>query len=470
MPTHALAAPALGITRDDVVALLSRTVDLSRLHATAAEPDFDEVLADLRSLKLAEGTPVVIALSNGAHLLKQYFAVLLSGCVPLAVSPSTSSARITALAEHLKAGALVAARIDPARYGADTVHRAGSEEAVLLPMGGPQGAYRAGEVLMLTSGTSGMFSACLHRLDSLLCNARRHSAAVGVRADDRLLITLPLYYSYAIVAQAMTALVTGAGLVISGPPFNPAAYHATIQRHRITSSSITPTIARQLLETGQTLPAPLRSLAVGGDRLLPGHVSGLLDLHPGGELYLTYGLTEAGPRVATLAAHREPAHRHASVGLPLDDVTVTLRDTDADGVGELVVTTDTALLRKVGPAARQPLLEPGVVATGDLFRRDEEGYLYYQGRLSDFVVIRGEKVSLYSIRQAAQTIPGVARCVPVIGTDDDGENCVDLEIHASEPVLVTEAMVRDALRPLLMRSERPRRITIVPLAATAQHK
>ncbi|MFI1160775.1 class I adenylate-forming enzyme family protein [Streptomyces sioyaensis] len=463
-------APALGISRDDVVALLSRTIDLSRPEGADTGPTFDDVLADFQQLELAEGTPVVIALSNGVHLLKQYFAVLLNGCVPLAVSPSTSSVRITALAEHLKAGALIAARIDPNRYGTNMVHEVGAQQAVGLSMGGPQGAYRAGEVLMLTSGTSGMFSACLHRVDSLLRNARRHSTAVGIDADDRLLISLPLYYSYAIVAQAMTALVTDAGLVISGPPFNPAAYRATIERYGITSSSITPTIARQLLETGDALPAPLRSLAVGGDRITPEHVSGLLELNPGGELYLTYGLTEAGPRVATLAAHLEPVHRHTSVGLPMDGVTVSLRNTDADGVGELIVATDTALLRKIGPSARQPLLDQGLVASGDLFKRDADGYLYYQGRLSDFVVIRGEKVSLYSIRQAAQTIPGVARCVPTVGQDDDGENCIDLEIHAPEPVLVTEAMVQDALRPLLMRSERPRHITVVPLAATAQHK
>ncbi|MFZ3566533.1 class I adenylate-forming enzyme family protein [Streptomyces sp. BH097] len=459
----------LSIRRDDVVALLDRTTDLSRPVGDEG-PDFDSVLADFAELDLAEGTPVVIALANGSHLLKQYFAVLLSGCVPLAVSPSTPSARIRALASHLNAGALIAARVDPARYDTEQRYDVGEQQAVLLPMGGAQGTYEPGQVLMLTSGTSGMFSACLHAVGSLLRNARRHADAVGVRADDRLLISLPLYYSYAIVAQAMTALVTGAGLVISGPPFNAAAYRETIRRHGVTSSSITPTIARQLIEIGEQLPVPLRSLAVGGDRIDPEHVAGLLALNPGGELYLTYGLTEAGPRVATLAAHREPAHRHASVGLPLDGVTVTVRDPGPDGVGELLVSTDTALLRKVGPAARQPLLEPGLVASGDLFRRDEDGYLHYAGRLTDFVLVGGEKVSLFSIRQAAQSIPGVARAVPRVRRDEDGENRIDLEIHASEPVLVTEAMIHDELRPLLLRSERPDRITVVPVASAAQHK
>ncbi|MFI9782973.1 class I adenylate-forming enzyme family protein [Kitasatospora sp. NPDC051984] len=469
MPARTLATGP-GVAHEDVVALLARTVDLGRPGAASDEPDFDTVRADFARLGLSEGTPVVIALANGTHLLKQYFAVLLGGCVPLAVSPSTPSARIAALAEHLGAGALIAARIDPARYGAARTHRVGGQQAVHLPGAQAPGGYAPGHVLMLTSGTSGMFSACLHHIGSLLRNARRHAAAVGTRADDRLLITLPLYFSYAIVAQAMTALVTGAGLVVSGPPFNPAGYRESVARHGVTSSSITPTIARQLVEAGERLPAPLRSLAVGGDRIDPRHVAGLLALNPGGELYLTYGLTEAGPRVATLAAHREPAHRHASVGLPLDGVGVTVREPDRDGVGELLVATDTALLRKVGPSVRQPLLEPGLIATGDLFRLDDAGYLHYRGRLSDFVVVRGEKVSLFTIRQAAQSIPGVARAVPKVTRGDDGEPRIELEVHVSEPVLVTEAILHDALRQLLLRSEQPAQVSVVPLSLTAQHK
>ncbi|MFD8570103.1 class I adenylate-forming enzyme family protein [Streptomyces sp. NPDC057694] len=459
----------LGITRDDVVALLQRTTDLSR-PAGVAGPDLDVLQHDFTALGLAPGTPVIIALANGSHLLKQYFTVLLNGCVPVTVAPSTPSARLTALAHHLSAGALIAARIDPRRYGSAHTVPVGEQQAVVLTDGEPQGAYEPGHALMLTSGTSGMFSACLHGVDSLLRNARRHAAAVGVRSSDTILINLPLYYSYAIVAQALTALVTGAELIISGPPFNPATYRDTIQRYGVTSSSITPTIARQLVEIGTPLPAPLRSLAVGGDRIDPAHVSRLLALNPGGELYLTYGLTEAGPRVATLAAHQEPAHRHASVGLPLEDVSVLVREPAADGVGELIVATDTALRRKVGPSSRQPLLAPGLVATGDLFRQDEDGYLFYQGRLSDFVVVHGEKVSLYSIRQAAQSIPGVARAIPHVRQDEQGDTRIELEVHATEPVMVTEEMMHAELRPLLLRSERPAQITVVPLAATAQHK
>src|SRR5205823_150846 len=161
--------------------------------------------------------------------------------------------------------------------------------------------------------------------DSLVRNARRHADAVGLTGRDTVLVNLPLFYSYAIVAQALAALVTGARLVVSGPPFSPEAYEAAVGRYAVTSSSLTPTIARLLLAQGTRLPVGLRMLTVGGDRIAPEHVTRLRSANPDVELYVTYGLTEAGPRVSTLAAHREPPGRHGSVGVPLDGVTVSLR-------------------------------------------------------------------------------------------------------------------------------------------------
>ena len=55
---------------------------------------------------------------------------------------------------------------------------------------------------------------------------------------------------------------------------------------------------------------------MGGDALAPELVARLVELRKGKEVYITYGLTQAGPRVSTLAAHAEPASRFASVGLP----------------------------------------------------------------------------------------------------------------------------------------------------------
>jgi acyl-CoA synthetase (AMP-forming)/AMP-acid ligase II len=431
-----------------VAEFLDNVVDAD---GVASRQSLDDVTADLARLGLPAGTAVVLALSNSVQMIRIYLSALLLGLVPLAVAPATPSTRIRELASRLGAGAVIAGRLAPQRYGATQIHTVGAAEAVLL--GGPT-PYESGQVLIPTSGTSGMFSACLHRVDSLLRNAYRHAGAVGLTAGDVVLVNLPLYYSYAMVAQVLAAYVQGAALVVSGPPFTPSSYQKALGKHGITHSSITPTIARQLL--AGPLPSGLRALAVGGDQLTAEQVAGLLAARPGGELYVTYGLTEAGPRVSTLAAHAEPARRHASVGLPLPGVRAYLREPD----NELLVESDTVLVRKIGGSTTdRTLVADRTVATGDVFHIDDDGYLFFQGRLSDFVMVRGEKVSLSGIRQAAQAIPGVLRCVPIVRAEDDG-TVLDVEISVADPGPETERTVRRALNSVLLPGERPSRILI----------
>ncbi|ANY07823.1 class I adenylate-forming enzyme family protein [Pseudonocardia sp. HH130630-07] len=460
--TAAVPAPC---TFDAVDRLLADAVDL----APSAEefPGLAAVVADLAGVGLRPGTPVAIALSNGRPLLAHWFAAVLLGLVPVAVPPSTPSARIRDLAVELGVEALVAARPDPARFGARRHTAVGTERLVRLD--GPERpvpACEPGEVLLLTSGTSGRSTACVHRYESLARNAAWHCDSVGLDRTDTVLVSLPLYYSYAIVAQALAALHTGARLVLDGPPFAPAPYRTVLQKHDVTQSSVTPTIVRRLLDDGEPLPAGLRSVTVGGDQLAAVHVAGLVRMDPGRRVYATYGLTEAGPRVTTLAAHAEPAARWGSVGVPVGDVRTELRAAAGPGgpqrctgTGELVVHTDTALLRTAGPVGRDPLAAPGVVATGDLFHRDDAGYLYFDGRRSEFVVVGGEKVSLRTLRHAAQSLPGVVRA-EAVPAEEGGDVVVDLVVDVAGPDAPGPAQVTTGLAPLLTRVERPRRVSV----------
>ncbi|GAA3841052.1 class I adenylate-forming enzyme family protein [Sphaerisporangium flaviroseum] len=440
-----------------VAAFLDRVVD----EAHRPREPLDDTLHHLSTLGLPPGTAIVLAQANSAHAVQLYLSALLLGLVPLAVGPASPPGRVRELARRLNARAVVARRLTPESFGAERVHVIGHAEAVLLPEI-EERRYSPGDVLLSTSGTSGMASACLHRVDALLRNAHRHARAVGLHGGDVVLVNLPLYYSYAMVAQVLAAYVTGARVILSGPPFSPAAYRRTLLERRVTHSSLTPSIARRLPGRDERLPAGLRVLTVGGDQLPAEAVALLLSAHPSGELYLTYGLAEAGPRVSTLAAHAEPARRHASVGLPLPGVRAFLRRRDETGCGELMVESDTVLVRRLGgsPHRGRALVRPGLIATGDRFHIDDDGYLYFRGRLSDFVMIRGEKVSLVSVRQAVQSLPQVAHCTPRVGHDEDGAVALDLEIVPTDPRPDIEESIRGALRTMLLPAERPRRILI----------
>lgn len=461
----------LPFTRADVEGFLADAVDLEPMHHEP--PALERISGALNELGLRPGEVVLIGASNGTPLLRYFFGVLCAGGVPALLAPGTPLSRVRHIAQRLGAQTL----IGPVRAAAyrDAPRRPlGPADAIRIgAVDGIEPQYHdRGDVVILTSGTSGVFSGCLHRVSSLVRNARRHVESVGLRPSDTVLVNLPLNFSYALVAQATASLAIGARLVIAGPPFTPAAYATTLAEHQVTSSSLTPYLVRGLLGSGWKPSDSLRMLTVGGESLDARLTERLLDVGPGLELYLTYGLTEAGPRVSTLAAHQEPAHRLGSVGRPMPGVSVALRDPDEHGVGELLVAADTVLRRKVGVEegrAGSCFAGPGQIATGDLFRIDDDGYLYFSGRLSDFVVTGGSKVSLSSIRRIANSLPGVVNSATRSYVTEDGETRFDLDLYLDDAAPEAADLAKHSLLRQLMRTERPTRIRTLP-AEEAGHK
>jgi long-chain acyl-CoA synthetase len=192
-------------------------------------------------------------------------------------------------------------------------------------------------------------------------------------------------------------------------------------------------------------------------------VADVLARNPGLELYLTYGLTEAGPRVATLAAHLAPSGRYASVGLPLPGVAVHLRkENPSDEVGELVVETDTGVLRPIGGRSVPATSADGtrkVISTGDLFAMDEDGYLFFRGRGPSYVMIRGEKVCMKSVCEVAESIGGVARAEAWTFRTATGDLALALDVYCKARS-VTENEIRRQLGQVLLRSELPTQLVL----------
>ncbi|WP_426732360.1 class I adenylate-forming enzyme family protein [Myxococcus faecalis] len=449
------------IPLSSIQAFLDRVRDLTCETGMSTRHRVESLAEAWRARGLRPGDVVLLAMPNGAELLTQLFAILAARGVPALVSPSAPALRQQTLVEALPARALVTMRRPaPLAHDADRFHLGGAEVA-LFSEAQPPGT-QPGEMVLLTSGTSGFASGCVFDLEALFRNARRHSDAVGLRAGDTVLVNLPLYYSYSMVAQAFASLLRGADLVISGPPFQPVAYLRLLAEQGITVSALTPLLVRALLQQGGAFPEGLRSLGVGGDVLSPEHVERLLRLRPRGELYLTYGLSEAGPRVATLSAHAEPAHRYASVGRPLPGTQVSLVPRGPGGQKELLVSSDTLMKRRIGLVEGDKLHAwrgPRLLATGDIFDIDADGYLYFQGRLSDFLVRGSEKICMASVRRLATTLPGVltARTQVVSGTEGDDYEMILTVADEGRPL----EHVSEALSRLLRLAERPRRIQVV---------
>jgi long-chain acyl-CoA synthetase len=445
---------------------IARFLDQARDVGSEAlsERGFEELAEVWRSQGLRPGDLVLLSLPTGVALLQHFFGLLAAGGVPALLAPGTPSARLCEMATLMGARAIGAVRLPASGLDPERVDRVGMlEVAWYAPTAAPP--TTPGEVVLLTSGTSGFASGCVTHIDAMMRNGARHADAIGQRPEDVVLVCLPLHFSFAMVAQALGTLGRGGRIVIAPPPFHQDAYVRVIAQESVTVSALSPTQVRTLLEHRASIPEGLRVLSVGGDSLAPEHVKDLLALRPGGELYLTYGLTQAGPRVSTLAAHQEPEGRHTSVGLPFPGTKVWLEDLgDGSGRKELIVASDTVMRRRIGLVegrAHDDLREPGVLATGDVFEQDDEGYLFYRGRLSEYILRGGEKVCLATVRRLATRLPGVVTARTKVTKSDGGEDFDLAIVVASSGTQLTPGEARAMLAKSVRRAELPRSIDVI---------
>jgi acyl-CoA synthetase (AMP-forming)/AMP-acid ligase II len=174
------------------------------------------------------------------------------------------------------------------------------------------------------------------------------------------------------------------------------------------------------------LPA-LRYLSNTGAALSVTTIAGLRQTFPKARIYSMYGLTEC-KRVSYLPPHLIDV-KPASVGIAIPGTEVWVEDSEggecAPGeVGELIVRGPHVMQGYWNDAeATAKRLRPGrwpwerELMTGDLFKRDAEGHLYFVGRKDDMIKSRGEKVAPREVEEVLYAVPGV-RDAAVIGVPD----------------------------------------------------
>jgi long-chain acyl-CoA synthetase len=191
-----------------------------------------------------------------------------------------------------------------------------------------------------------------------------------------------------------------------------------------------PTISAMLLQMDLTqyhFPY-LRYITNTGAALPTHHITKLRELFPQTHVYSMFGLTEC-KRVSYLPPSQVEI-RPTSVGKAMPNVEVYIVDEQGHRlppgeVGELVVRGSNVMKGYWElPAETEKMLKPGplpgeqVLYTGDLFRMDAEGYLYWIGRKDDIIKSRGEKVSPREIENVLYSLEGVAMAA-VVGVPDN---------------------------------------------------
>lgn len=408
---------------------------------------------------IPKGAAILVSLANSVDFLYHVLAILDAGFVPILAAPALPQLRLLDLQKKFAFHGFIQAALQIAAISYQQRFNIG-EQAFYLCSQQEKVHLSPGEIVLTTSGTSGFASGCVFDIKSLWRNAKKHVDAIQLTAKDTVLVNLPLYYSYAFVAQALAALTVGARLLITGPPFNESFFIKILRREQISVISITPLLARRLLKADYVLPNSLRAVTVGGDCFTKDEIIQFLRLNPRQECYITYGLTEAGPRVATLAAHAESTAKFASVGRVLPQIETHL-EPKTTGF-ELYLKTDTCLNQRLGTSEKptfHQLTSGRWLQTGDCFQIDEDGYLFFQGRCSNFIIIHGEKVNLDAVKQVVLAFPNVINVNTKLILENN--NVLGYELYiVMNYEQYTHAQLSTYLKQYLYRYEQPLNIHI----------
>lgn len=284
--------------------------------------------------------------------------------------------------------------------------------------------WPAGETwyLLYTSGTTGQPKAVIQTYGMAMANYVNLSRAVDLRADDSTLNFLPLFHTAGINLHTLPTLIAGGHVTIL-PGFDADAVVNLLADGAIDTFFGVPAVYRALNEHPRLLTADLtrvRHWGCGGAPLADELVQSFA-AH-GALVCNGCGMTETGPTAFLMDGARVTA-KPGSVGKP--QLLVAARIVDAEGkdvaegrVGEIWLS---------GPAVtpgywRRPEATADAFAgnwlrTGDLGRRDEDGYYYIAGRLKDMYISGGENVFPAEVEAVLTAHPAVLEAA-VIGVRD----------------------------------------------------
>jgi acyl-CoA synthetase (AMP-forming)/AMP-acid ligase II len=262
--------------------------------------------------------------------------------------------------------------------------------------------------LIYTSGSTGKPKGVTLTHQNMTFAAASLAEYLEMQQDEVVLLCLPLSFDYGLYQLLLTILVGGTLVLEKGFAF-PGKVVQLLESEGVTGLPGVPTLFGVLLGLrgleARELPA-LRYLSNTGAALSVTTIGGLRETFPKARIYSMYGLTEC-KRVSYLPPHLIDV-KPASVGIAIPGTEVWVEDSEGNEcapgeVGELIV--------------RGPHVMQGELMTGDLFKRDAEGHLYFVGRKDDMIKSRGEKVAPREVEEVLYAVPGV-RDAAVIGVPD----------------------------------------------------
>jgi long-chain acyl-CoA synthetase len=335
-------------------------------------------------------------------------------------------------------------------------------------------------IILYTSGTTGQPKGAELSHINMLLNARLSDSMYPKMDHDVHLLTLPLFHSFGQSVQLNAGFYNRATLVLL-PRFTPDAALSLMERENVTFFAGVPTMYWALLNFPGASKYDLEKIArnlrlcISGGAAMPVEVMRAFEEKFNVIILEGYGLSETSP-VATFNRLDRPT-KPGSIGLPVWGVSVRIvdqndHDVGTNEVGEIIIRGHNVMKGYYKrPEATAEAMRNGWFHTGDIGRRDEEGYIYIVDRVKDMIIRGGFNVYPREIEEVLMTHPAVSLCA-VIGVPHErhGEE-VKAFVILKEGAELTEAELVVWSKENMADYKYPRLIefrTTLPMTATGK--
>ncbi len=282
-------------------------------------------------------------------------------------------------------------------------------------------------LLLTTSGSTGSPKLVRQSYQNLKANTESIVQYLELEAGERPITTLPMNYTYGL-SIINTHLYVGASMLLTDKAIMSRGFWEFLHKERATSFGGVPytyEMLKKLRFFHMDIPS-IRTMTQAGGKLTP-------ELHrefaqfaqeTNRKFVVMYGQTEATARMAYLPSE-QALSKYGSMGIAIPGGRFELFDAkgnviqDADTVGELVYYGENVTLGYAQTRSDLKLGDErgGMLVTGDMAKRDEDGYYYIVGRKKRFLKMYGKRVNLDEIERMLKDKYADADCA-CAGTDD----------------------------------------------------
>lgn len=277
-------------------------------------------------------------------------------------------------------------------------------------------------LIVYTSGTTGRPKGAVLRQEALLWNAVMSQHMHGLTSDDHVLTVLPLFHVGGLNIQTTPALHLGATVTLHSR-FTPDATLTTFERDRPTLTVLVPTTIQAVTDHPAWTATDLSSLRAisTGSTIVPQHLIDRVTARAVPVLQV-YGSTETCP-IAVYTRLGGDLSREGSTGLPGLCCEATIIDNAGNALpagspGEIAVRGPNVFYEYWGnEQATREARHDGWYRTGDIGRRDADGYFWVHDRKKNLIISGGENIYPAEVERVLMEHPHVAECA-VIGRPD----------------------------------------------------